>query len=81
MKNTMRCKIPITPAFGSVMNATSEDTINDPTFEKQFTLKVYITTCYRYIKYMLGENQVKRKWGYLQPKAVNSFHSHNARKH
>ena len=42
----MRYKIPITPAFGSVMNATSEGTINDPTFEKQFTLKVYITTCY-----------------------------------
>ena len=34
LKNTMRCKIPITPAFGSVMNATSEGTISDPTFDK-----------------------------------------------
>ena len=34
LKNTMRCKIPITPAFGSVMNATSEGIINDPTFDK-----------------------------------------------
>ena len=31
LKNTMRCKIPITPAFGSVMDATSEGTINDQT--------------------------------------------------
>ena len=31
LKNTMCCKIPITPVFGSVMNATSEGTINDQT--------------------------------------------------
>ena len=30
----MRCKIPITPAFGSVMDATSEGTINDPTLDQ-----------------------------------------------
>ena len=34
MKDTMRCKIPITPAFGEVMNATSEGLISDPTFKK-----------------------------------------------
>ena len=34
LKNTMCCKIPITPVFGSVMNATSEGTISDPTFDK-----------------------------------------------
>ena len=31
LKNTMRCKIPITPASRSVMDATSEGTINDQT--------------------------------------------------
>ena len=34
LKDTMRCKIPITPAFGEVMNATSEGLISDPTFKK-----------------------------------------------
>ena len=34
LKDTMRCKIPITPAFGAVMNATSESLINDPTFKE-----------------------------------------------
>ena len=34
LKKTMRCAIPITPAFGSVMNATSEGTISDPTLDK-----------------------------------------------
>ena len=34
IKDTMRCKIPITPAFGEVMNATSEGLISDPTFKK-----------------------------------------------
>ena len=38
LKDTMRCKIPITPAFGEVMNATSEGLINDPTF-KQLGIK------------------------------------------
>ena len=31
LKDTIRCKIPITPAFGAVMNATS---ISDPTFKE-----------------------------------------------
>ena len=34
LKDTMRCRIPITPAFGEVMNATSEGLISDPTFKK-----------------------------------------------
>ena len=34
LKDTMRCKIPITPAFGAVMNATSEGLISDPTFKE-----------------------------------------------
>ena len=38
LKDTMRCRIPITPAFGEVMNATSEGLINDPTF-KQLGIK------------------------------------------
>ena len=32
LKDTTRCKIPITPAFGEVMNATSKGLISDPTF-------------------------------------------------
>ena len=31
--DTIRCKIPITPAFRSVMNATTEGLISDPTFK------------------------------------------------
>ena len=38
LKDTMRCRILITPAFGEVMNATSEGLINDPTF-KQLGIK------------------------------------------
>ena len=38
LKYTMRCRIPITPAFGEVINATSEGLINDPTF-KQLGIK------------------------------------------
>ena len=34
----MRCRIPITPAFEEVINATSEGLINDPTF-KQLGIK------------------------------------------
>ena len=34
LKDTIRCKIPITPAFGAVMNATSEGLISDPTFKE-----------------------------------------------
>ena len=34
LKDTMRCGIPITPAFGAVMNATSEGLISDPTFKE-----------------------------------------------
>ena len=33
LKDTIKCKIPITPAFGAVMNATSEGLISDPTFK------------------------------------------------
>ena len=33
LKDTVRCKIPITPAFGGVMNATSEGMISDPIFQ------------------------------------------------
>ena len=33
LKDTMRCKIPMTPAFRAVMNATSEGLISDPTFK------------------------------------------------
>ena len=32
-KDTMRCKIPITSAFGAVTNATLEGLISDPTFK------------------------------------------------
>ena len=39
LKNTMRCKMPITPA---VMNATSGSTINDPTLEKLGIKAIYI---------------------------------------
>ena len=34
IKDAIRCKIPITPAFGAVMNATSEGLISDPTFKE-----------------------------------------------
>ena len=34
LKDTTRCRIPITPAFGAVMNATSEGLISDPTFNE-----------------------------------------------
>ena len=34
LKDTIRCKIPITPAFGAVMNATSEGMIGDPIFKE-----------------------------------------------
>ena len=34
VRDTMRCEIPITPAFGEVMNATSEGLISDPTSKK-----------------------------------------------
>ena len=35
LRDTMRCKIPITPAFGSVMYAISEGLITDPTLDRQ----------------------------------------------
>ena len=38
LKYTMRCRIPITPAFEEVINATPEGLINDPTF-KQLGIK------------------------------------------
>ena len=41
-KNTMRCKIPITPAFGAVMNATTEGLISDPTFKGLGIKAIYI---------------------------------------
>ena len=34
LRNTMRYKIPITPAFRAVMNATTEGMMSDPTFKK-----------------------------------------------
>ena len=34
LKDTTRYRIPITPAFGAVMNATSEGLISDPTFNE-----------------------------------------------
>ena len=34
LKDTTRCRIPITPAFGAVMNATSEGLISDPTLNE-----------------------------------------------
>ena len=33
LRDNMRCKIPITLAFGAVMNATSEGLISDPIFK------------------------------------------------
>ena len=35
LRETMGCKIPITPVFGAVMNATTQEgMISDPTFKK-----------------------------------------------
>ena len=34
LRETMRCKIPIPPAFGAVVNATTEGMISYPTFKK-----------------------------------------------
>ena len=34
LRDTMSCRIPITPAFGSVLNATAEGVISDPTLTK-----------------------------------------------
>ena len=34
LKDTIRCRIPITPAFGAVINATSEGLISDPTYKE-----------------------------------------------
>ena len=34
LKETVRCKISITSAFGAVMNATTEGIISDPTYKK-----------------------------------------------
>ena len=34
LHDTMSCRIPITPAFGSVLNATAEGVISDPTLTK-----------------------------------------------
>ena len=42
LKDTMRCKIPITPAFGAVMNATSEGLISDPTFKGRGIIAIHI---------------------------------------
>ena len=42
LKDTMRCRIPITPAFGEVMNATSEGLIRDPTFKKPGIKAIHI---------------------------------------
>ena len=47
LKNTMRCKIPITPAFGSVMNATLEGTISDPTFDQLGIKAIHIEGMHR----------------------------------
>ena len=80
LKNTMRFKIPITPAFGSVKNATSESTINDPTFEKLGITGIYIEGMHHNLL-SVYQACAGGNWRYLQPKAVNSFHSHNSRKH
>ena len=34
LRDTMSCLIPLTPAFGSVLNATAEGVISDPTLTK-----------------------------------------------
>ena len=47
LKDTMRCRIPITPAFGGVMNATSEGLISDPTFKKLGIKAIHIEGMHR----------------------------------
>ena len=64
----MRCKIPITPTSGAVMNATTEGMISDPTITKQ-----------AYVRYVQVESQATSKSVFLHRKDVNSFHCHNAK--
>ena len=42
LRDTMSCRIPITPAFGSVLNATAEGVISDPTLTKLGTRAIHI---------------------------------------
>ena len=79
LKNTMRCKIPITPAFGSVMDATSEGTINDQTLGQLGIRAIHIEGMHH--RYVRGENPAKNKSVSSPRKDVNSSHCPSARKH
>ena len=62
LRDTMSCRIPITPAFGSVLNATAEGVISDPTLTKLSIRLMVCTTIYcQYTKYVLEAHQDRSK--------------------
>ena len=83
LKDTMRCRIPITPAFGEVMNATSEGLIlhSRSLVLRRSISKVCITICCQYIKYVQGESPAKNKSGSSHRRDASSFRCPSAKRH
>ena len=86
LKDTMRCRIPITPAFGEVMNATSEGLIREILHSKSLVSRRYILNgciiiCCQYIRYVQGENPAKSKSVSSHRRDASSFRCPSARRH
>ena len=75
LKDTIRCKIPITPTFGAVMNAASAIQLSRDWASRLYTSKVCTTT---YIKYVQGENLAKSRSVSSLRRVVSSFHYRRA---
>ena len=85
LKDTMRCKIPITPAFGEVINATSEGLISDPTFKKLGIKAIHIEGMHHNLlsvhQVCTGENPAKNKSVSSHRRDANSSRCQSARRH
>ena len=61
LRDTMSCRIPITPAFGSVLNTTAEGAISNPTLTKLGIRAIHIDGMHHNLLYVLEAHQDRNK--------------------
>ena len=54
LSDTMSCRIPITPALGSVLNATAKGAISDPTLTKLGIRAIHIDGIVHRVTQLIG---------------------------